>query len=573
MVDTEPVPSPTDRRRKRTVISHSYPDLQALAHRHETQTDSSESREIERLPSPSSDHYNVLVEETDKITQKTCESVVYIEKTEHGDGNENKHKMNSVDTNNERKESHTQDTVQSTIPDIVYDETKPKRLANPKSLKLDITNEPTNTLHESIVYLISPDEPDSEVSPRRRRKPISSVRSESDIANSHRHHTEEIVRHKRSSPRHTPSRSPSPEIRQMHIKNNSPLTRRKRLEGDISPQDGTHSTEKTDSKYYPSTGQVKPSQHRYEQSPETARRKISSPVQRMIVKTGAAAAAANSKHRKSSSEARLGVSSHDIPVKVIVQPRRKISSDARLEHGFSQDRLILPVETTRKRKVSFDTSALINGTRVGPLNDEVLVAREQPEHIAEESPNAEQAYESEIDNTNVDENTIPQVIVTIDDDEGIEEADKDNANSDESSSGYSEEGEDGYASGCDNRGYVPSDDEYVQSNKNNPSPAIISHTMSPGIHKASTTSLPSNIGRSRLSNELTPPKSILKVRREDTESMASEDSVKSFKVRKDSIALFMDQNGSVAMQELRKEYSHRFRCFDKNDLKQVIIIC
>jgi len=87
-------------------------------------------------------------------------------------------------------------------------------------------------------------------------------------------------------------------------------------------------------------------------------------------------------------------------------------------------------------------------------------------------------------------------------------------------------------------------------------------------------SLPANFGR-RDSND-SPPKSILKVRPSDNESVISEDSIagKKFKVRKDSIALFMDQNGSVEMQELRKEHALRhWKPLSKNHLKHVRFYC
>ncbi|KAL4225891.1 hypothetical protein ACF0H5_013879 [Mactra antiquata] len=560
MSDVDPSSSSTDRQRKRTVISHSYPDLQLLANRNNPQSD--DTNEIDNLQvSPSSEDDTVFLDETQ--TNGPVDQVV-------NNLHDNDH---DLDVNENTNKEMAKVPEESKIPDIVYDETKPKRLSNAKSLKLDVSRATPDTLHESIVFLISPDEPDSDVSPsRRRRKPMPSVRSEPVISSTGTEASEvNGIERQVSSPQIKPPRDVSPEIIQIQNDN----TKKDR---GINSSNCVTSAKGADVADSPSIGRIKKGQQ-YERSPELTRRKVSSPVQRLIVKTGAAAAASNSKSRKSSSEARLDASSLTAPQVVNPQRRRKISSDARLEHGTNTDRMVLPVETTRKRKVSFDPSALINGTRVGPLNDEFRIIKKQPEHIAEEITSPDQGYddnEIEINVRKISDNTVPEVVVTRTDSDISISDDKCIDGMEESSSGYSEEGDDEDSYGCDNKGYEPCDeDENIinyssQSNIDNSEPAIIPHTVSPVNHKISSTSLPANIGRGKISTELTPPKSILKIRPEDAQSIASEDSVqaKSFKVRKDSIALFMDQHGTVGVEEIKKD-SRGVRCFDKNDIKQL----
>lgn len=529
----------TERRRKRTIMSNGPPELPQLSN----EDDSTD---------------------TDEQTMENTNAVPHMRHKSHSDSRLDELESKDSDYTTEevkRLEKKVNVDKPSDVSDIVYDDTKPKRLSNPKNLKLDLDSQGSQTLQESISYLISPDEPDDTGSPtRRKRKQLHSVKSEPAIVNTRRQNNKSVTDNdtdKRSRRETVPERT---------------------------------------------TKQIDSNRLHYDRSPERAQRKVSSPVQRLMAKNSslAAAAAANSKDRKSSTEGRL-----TNPDKSFVynQPRRKISSDARLEHRYIDGQLMPPTSQAPKRKVSFDTSALINGSRVMPLNDEYTV-QEVPGHISEEETEHEvNGEENKLEILDSLKRNIPRVVLTTDEEESFEQNDSDSKGIlDESNSDLSAESEEGYASGCDNRGYIPDEDDYVEpkdtlnqdsyqgSNETRVrrlSPisdptyrfdeaAVIPHTnirmnyLSPS-KKVSSSSLPSNIGRRVSSNDdHSPPKSILKVRREDAESINSEESVavKNFKVRKDSIALFLDQHGTVAMQELKKEHSNRVKCFGKDDVKE-----
>lgn len=458
----------------------------------------------------------------------------------------------------------------SLVSDVIYDETKPRRLPHPKSNKLDLdrTRDQNNAFQESINRLISPDD-DSGSPKRRNRKPLMSVKS-APIVTSQNNATSSppgASGYPRSRIESTP---PSRTARQEYSLENKPIQ----------------------------TIQVP----NYKQSPDTKRRKVSSPVQRLIVKNSplAAAAAACSKDRKISVEARLG---HYYD-RSYIPPKRKISSDARLEHRYAEEQLRLPSNSGPKRKVSFDTTTLINGRKMMPLNDEYTVKEEPEKEIMSKRP------------TNLN---IPTVILTSPEDDKPAEENEENIeeekqceNNSNSNSEYSEEG---YASGYDNSAYVadeePEDEDFYSENSRSKQayasggtieserrttrlsavtdqpmgfdePAVISHTAENfnsnrfRVKKVSDSSLPDRYGRKiSTGSDLSPPRSILKVKRDDGDSLVSEDSIagKSFKVRKDSLALFMDQHGQLsAVEELRKEHEGKnfnFRCFGKSQIRQL----
>ena len=470
------------------------------------------------------------------------------------DTNENKCEDDEVKSKTEQKSEQKPPEPPN---DIVYDETKPRRL-HPKNLKLNVNVQNNNNgnahaLRESISFLISPDITEERISPIRRRS------------------------------NHFPS---APEI-----------------EHDLYPDMVTPDNHQNGACMDHRDVEMIRRSH-YDRSPETRRRKCSSPVQRLIVKNGQAAVAdaARGRERKCSSEARL-INSEQIPTPDFNRQRqRKISSDARLEHR-PEEQYVFPVETARKRKVSFDPTTLFNGNRVIPLNDgPKLSFQEEPEYFTEECCHEEESPVSE-NGARPKIFSPTKMVCSCEEDEGFDQSDKDCSMLEKSNSDVSEEGEEGYASGYDNKAYTADDEDSLPGNRHNQtsssnlesgampmrrlsstrsqtnsseSPAVISHTTMQTLpKKLSSSSLPSSFGR-RISSidEMGTPKSILKNRPTDGESLASEDSIagKSFKVRKDSIALFMDHNGSVAMQELRKEYSHRrWKCFGWADIKRVRI--
>lgn len=513
----------TDRRRKRTVVSHGSTGISDYKQ---------DGESIQSVNSQSDEEFPDISEAVPQLQNGAS-----VESYSDQSGDE---KSDPPSQEIKKPDTVMNENKSNSVPDIIYDDTKPKRLSNPKTLKLDLGSHNSHTFQDSINVLISPDDTGSPT--RRKRKQLHTVKSESAISDT-RHHLTGV-----SDDNDTEARSRRetvPEKRTVQ-----------------SPQSRPH----------------------YDRSPESCQRKVSSPVQRLMAKNSnlAAAAAANSKDRKGNN-----------------QPRRKISSDARLEHRYIDGQLTFPTSQAPKRKVSFDTSALINGNRVTPLNDEFSV-KEVPEPFPEEE------IELVVDSTEIKSEyrespklNIPRVILTTDDNESFEQSDSDIGTPDETNSECSE-GEEGYASGCDNKGYIKDEDEFLRTEDkvseeqyraassarrkrltpiSDPSyrfdeVAVIPHKMDhlQVNKKISTCSLPSNIGR-KISTNDDPgtPKSILKVRRDDAESINSEDSVavKNFKVRKDSIALFMDQHGTVAMEELREEHLEKSKCFGKNDIKEV----
>lgn len=540
MTDTSDIPSLPDRRRKQTIMSQGHPEF------HDTALDNGTVHSNE--PEIQAAHTS----EDNVVNDDVFEEKQQYKADTHSNENNSILETDNTETNDKSAVGH----CNSDVSDIVYDDTKPKRLAQPRTLKLDLENPSSHALRESISVLISPDEPETGSPTRRRHKQLLSVKSEPVIV-SHSLPIETDVIHNRG-----------PE-------------RRSRLE--------TVADNKT-------IQTVK--RPRYEQSPERARRKVSSPVQRLMVKNSqsAAAAAANSKDRKSSSDARL-VEGRDRTY-IYMPPRRKISSDARLEHRLIEEQLILPAKQMPKRKVSFDTTALINGNRVMPLNDEFIV-REEPEPFIEVIKYGSNELEHFSSSSHNSKRSPPRVILTTDEDEWLETTDN-VMTANENNSEFNEKCEVDYALGCDNRAYDHDDEEHERSisavgctvngarlkrlsplsdqiySKIDEQAAIINTNFEEinnltASKKVSSCSLPSNIGRrASFSDYQSPRKSILK-KREDAESIASEDSCvgKSINVRKDSIALFMDQNGSVALQDVGEQYSQRIRCFGKDDIKQV----
>ncbi|XP_045166049.2 uncharacterized protein LOC123529674 [Mercenaria mercenaria] len=542
MADHNSKHSPQERRRsrKQTILSQSPPEIVSIS------TDDNEY--VEKSPETETDD-NVFEEESANIS--TTHNVTSTECPHLG---ENILAESDAQASEMTDDENNEDIITNNdVSDIVYDDTKPKRLSHNRPQKLELENNTQNALHETISYLISPDDSPT----RRKRRPLNSTRSEPVMSQS-----------------------------------NS----RCGIEDTKDTEFETKTRRATDHENRQMQTLRKP---RYSNSPESNRKKVSSPVQRLMVKNSAlaAAAAANSKDRKCSSEARL--TNYDKQL-VYIAPRRKISSDARLEHRYLEEHLSLPSKNVPKRKVSFDTSALINGNRMMPLNDEPVM-KEKPHIIEEVSESIADTPETGHNIQRSPKLHIPKVILTTDDDEGFDQNDKDSPANEESCSENSEEGEEGYASGCDNKAYIKDEDEYVQpketSNPASPrqangtrerrlSPmsdpsykfneaAVLPHTNMDylTIDRNTSANSPGSYAVRRISayDDQSPPKSILKTRRDDAESINSEDSVgvKNFKVRKDSIALFMDQHGEIAMQELRKQHTHRFRCFGKGDVKQL----
>ncbi|XP_052781362.1 uncharacterized protein LOC128217936 [Mya arenaria] len=432
---------------------------------------------------------------------------------------------------NNQTVTHQKHQIDKDLPtDIIYDETKPRRLANPKNLKINTDRHKERVLHDSIGFLISPDGPEEGASPDRRRRktfiaeePSEGCDRRQDEVPVKRAHSEDYRRH-------------------------------------------------------------------YERSPEQQRRRLSpspsSPVQRLI----------EQKSRKFSSDARLSPSSASLEMRT-TGPRRKISSDARLQRTRSAE-FIAVQDTPRTRKVSFDTTTLINGSRY-PLNDEIRQSVcEEPEYYSDENTNNNViTYEN---GTRPKRVSLKQITSDKDEGLGTEDGDSPGAIERTTSELSISDVEEGYASGIDNRAYVADDEDslkgvHLDSHSPPPTyqeaadrpvrrlspapirvpvydqPAIIQHTMVNPTQKISSVSLPASFGTRRGSSD-TPPKSILKQRPSDNESVVSEDSVAGhqFKVRKDSIALFVDQHGTAAMQELRKQYGVRhWRCFGKNNLKHM----
>lgn len=566
MSDTELEPtaeetttSPPNRRRKRTIISECHPDIKSI-------TNESENTDNNQDPVPNGTNTEPVdierVSETDsEVGQDTCtieecsnldaegsnesvsvdnidspsDSVVFTLESDSPDSS-----LDLTVTKEIKHETETNhDTGQneaSAIPnDIVYDETKPRRL--PPKLKIG-TN--TDNSH-AFSQLISPDEPGERFSPTRRRaKPTS--------------YSPDNIQY---------LEEPALENKTVEV--------------------------------------VKRAAH-YDRSPETRRRKCSSPVQRLIVKNeqAAVAVAARGRERKSSSEDKLSTLNYPKGPNFNPPRQRKISSDARLEHRTVEEQGMVTPDATRKRKVSFDPSTLMNGNRVLPLKDgPKLSFQEEPEFYIVENYDVENGVENE--NGAGPKVSPPKIVYSYEDDEGFEPSDRDCSALEKSNSEASEEGEEGYASGTDNKAYVADDEASLPgviprkqrnnldlpveqqlrrispvSSKNDlNSAAVITHTSETATlsKKASSASLPASFGRrSYSSDEISTPKSILKNRTVDGESMVSEDSIagKTFKVRKDSIALLMDHNGQVAMQELRKEYAHhRWKCIGKDDVKRV----
>lgn len=548
--------SPSGRRRKRTIISDSHPDIEAIIHDQDPKLN------------------NVATDLRDKTHSNG----------EHGEDNEidnQKDKVvisNNIDVNGVKdavfEDSHNGiqankiQTAPDPIPtDIIYDETKPRRLPHPhKNLKHDNNRHSEHALRESISYLISPDEHEGRSGSTRRRE--NSLRSSDSDDERYGGDTKTSV-----------SDECCDTTTYIHCANSPNSTNNQNL---------GHKT----------VEEIKKSH--YDRSPEARRRKCSSPVQRLIVKNGqtAIAVAARGRERKSSLEARL----QTLIIPDYNRPRqRKISSDARLEHRPEDEQFVFPSsEPSRKRKVSFDTTTLINGNKVMPLNDgPKLSFQEEPEFYLEE--NADNDITENETGARPKILSPPKIVLSGEEDEGFEPSDKESGLLDKTNSDASEETEEGYASGYDNKAYTADDEDSLAGVKAQTPPptylestseplrrmspassplsaskqngvAVIPHTTMQSlstIKKVSSSSLPTNFGR-RNSEEVSTPKSILKVRATDGESLVSEDSIagKTFKVRKDSIALFMDHNGEVAMQELRKGY-RRLKCPGKDDVKRV----
>lgn len=546
--NAEPVSSPTDRRRrKQTIVLETHPELAV----EELGNVKGNTKEI-----------SILTKATDNTT---INDIVLDEELNTREARLLEHNFDKSDnsSNNDYKPVQKLEDNTSIVPqiqeltsnDTVYDDTKPKRLHSSKTLNMDPQN--TVALRESINYLISPDDPDEE-SPKRRRR-AHSRRENVDYDNSER---------------------VKPTFN----------------ENDISSVGQPRCEENSYGFYLDKGDELESSKQFYERSTERAMRKSSSPIQKLISKSEQSAAVVNN-DRKYSSEARLLSVNDKMYNSVQAPPKRKISSDARLEHGYLDEQL---KSSTRSRKVSFDTIAVINGNTHMPLNDEFCVPEEN-DLSGSESHGINVLNEIPAkENCVVHKQSLPRIFLTQGNDLEHNINDEDMLAKDASL-----DEDDAYASCCDNNAYVGDDEGSVEFSVNLETPssfyleansangtvgtkqltqlattpteyvnatAVSNRVPNSGpktMHKSF--SVPTFVGRKQPSlEEYSPPKSILKVRRDDADSLASEDSTsqKSFTLRKDSIALFMDQKGDVVTMGELKEQRSRWRCFSTSDIKR-----
>ena len=529
------------RQRKRSIVHSDPPDFDTVATR---STEEAVNKPIpygnRKIPSEESsrDESNYTPQDIHESKRK--------EDTEHaGDKDRNVYDKKSGLKNH--FPSNVANNGDATDNGILYDDTKPKRLPNPKKFKLGVEEDteskrrvrttsasPRSSLHESISILISPDELDSP--PKRRRR--------------------------------------LPETRDDY-----------RQDYDISRADDDNSDVDT---LHTDINRVVPDIEKgehYQRSPELARRKLSnrtsvvanehnqtlrcsSPVERLITKHGQHDMTSNVL-RKHSSDARL-VGNRE---RVKPPPQRKVSLEARIEaQRYNEESN--SVEQFRRRKVSFDTTALVNGSRFMPLNDEIALSdrhemathEDDQQHYPNDGMNQ---FKSDLAHEN-------QVT-----DEEYNESNLDNDR---------EEIVNKFNDYYDNKAYIEDEVQYNDTpiikpnnayNHNgarydldtNQRPMKQTDDRFQTSYNNSQSSIDGKVKRwSTQSNDSGLPKSILKLRKEDTDSMVSEDSLTSnraFKLRKDSIALFTDKNGEVQLQALRKEYSNPWRRFGKKNIKQV----
>lgn len=259
--------------------------------------------------------------------------------------------------------------------------------------------------------------------------------------------------------------------------------------------------------------------------------------------------------------------------------QRKTSADAKLVGKCDIDQEFSDTQPQRKRRVSFGMVAYVKRDdssqhEISPLNDEVPLFKSPKERFSASKVMREAIVPFERENERYLETNqrIPKIQVTL-----TEEF----AASNEESTFYLAD-DDGSVSmtkqGCDNFGYLTEGEENEDNDKSSLDEADQSRDkqqcrqeLSPEKivqKKISTQSLPVGVGRvearrlSWQSDDSSVPKGILKNKTASSESLASSNgsaNERRFKVRKDSIALFTDKHGQVGLLELRKEHSKNWK--------------
>ena len=279
----------------------------------------------------------------------------------HANGTENKGIAHQL---------HNQDEKIPATAEIIYDETKPKRIQKPNIPKISVPHEGSTLLQEGINRLISPDE-DVPVkrSPNRRR--LASVELPS--------HGNEV----RGRPVIVYN-DPDSETGQNVTDQQSGL---KQPTENHAEQTGEHINPEMGTLHVPGTGRFA-SRNRYQKSPEMMRkiyasesdsrvgktRRCESPVLKLKSRSESSNPY-NKPGRKISSDARLG-GKNDVFVKPV--PMRKISSHARLEHSQDSEECQV-IEEQKRRRVSFGTATYISSVEEIKNND--AVSRRLSDHI------------------------------------------------------------------------------------------------------------------------------------------------------------------------------------------------
>ncbi|KAH3880663.1 uncharacterized protein LOC127865077 [Dreissena polymorpha] len=556
------------RRRKRTIVAYSHPDIKSveteMSHVKERSANEAgskipdrnhmEDRALGKRTSieKSRDHSDVNGEDSEKEhgingTLSGLDNVMVNPPGSDGDTYFNEGVVScekdarqaimeteQVEVNQNRGETGAMTSI---VNDIVYDETKPKRLAHPNHLKVHIDPNNEEVLRESINYLISP------TSPNRQRKRSYLSAGETTEKDNHA------------------------------LKSVRPQNKVKK--------DVKHAGD--------------------QQSPEVKSSNVLPCSVQLLKNDAAEIVHANAPSRKISLDAKLeeGYSIQEVLNKGSPL-RRKISSDARLQHPITEQ-ITSPVESTKTRRVSFGTSTLVNGIQLVPLNDQPKTVHEEPEHMLEHT-----ADETTWNDTSLGARPKQITRISETEQEHTEQDDYSQDNVDNEGTMVRRESEISFSEGEEdyfvNRANVADDEDSLRGahssaastpppsyheytndrlkrlprpeNKNhinNDTVDIVSHQMTKDPYKLSTCSLPATFERRESSDSLVP-KSILKTRSTDCVSLVSEDSFapKPLKIRKDSIALFLDHNGAVAMQEMRDQYNHRrLKFFTKSNIKQL----
>lgn len=557
--NTKLVSSPTCRRRKQSILTESHPNIAADEgddFKDNTFINNSFAKEVQQL------EHNLDNEQN----------------SDNSDESLNTDYQSEDMCNEPRIPDMTSENNLSATTDIVYNNTMPKSPHASEMVDIDYPN--TKALRESINFLISPDDE----CPKRRRQ---HSRRESVEYETHTR-IDRGCNFEYNAGRFD-------ELNDDRLCDKTARRKQMSDESRVSTEeqsqcDATTCSSLRDKDVFENTRQYN------EHSSERSTQKISSSVQRPKSKTEQITAAAANRDKKHSSDARLLSIKDKMYIYMPPSPRRKTSSDAILEHGNLDELLKSPKQKVRTRKVSFDTTALYNGYAHKPLNDEVCVAEEND--ISGHDNTGINDFEGIPTKRNcmIHKQTQPRNLFTIQNDFGCNRNCEEVLRNEDTNVHFKDE----CNSECENKAYLQDENESKECSMN--SEALpLSYTDIYGVNdirrntslaspqndyfhgisntelnseyktmRKSSLSLPPFLGRRLSSVEEYPPTSILKVRRDDADSMGSEDSTseKSFKLRKDSIALFMDQKGDVGtMGELKKQNSHRR--FSKKDIKRV----